>query len=201
MTDSSSPTHPTDETVAAYLEGLLPPPDRTVLETHLGACEYCRARVVLASRALETAPSRRFPVRRRPMLVALLAAASLAGVLLLSRSAAGPVARSEIRAAEQEAVVPAVRIVGPRRGTTVEPATLRFIWSALAPDALYQVTVSAADGRMIWSARTADTIAAPPREVLRQLQPGRHYFWRVDALLSNLRSVTSADQPFQVSPR
>ncbi len=198
MTDSSAPTHPTDETVAAYLEGILPASDRTGLETHLGGCEYCRARLGLAARALETAPRPRAQLRR-PLIVAALAA-SIAGVFLLSRSSP-PVTPSEVRGAEQEVTQPAVRVVGPLRGATVNPATLRFIWSTLEPNALYQVTLSAKDGKMLWTARTADTVAAPPDNVLQQLQRGQQYFWRVDALLTNLRSVTSSDQRFQVSPR
>jgi hypothetical protein len=202
MADSSSPTHPTDETVAAYLEAVLPASDRTVLEAHLGDCEYCRARLVLASRTLESSPRLRSEQRRRPLIIAALAAAAaLAGVLLLPRPVIRPaVEPAEVRGAEQ-VTAPAVRIVGPLRGATIDANKLRFVWAPTGPDALYQVTVSAADGRMLWTERTSDTIAAPPGEILRQLKPGQRYFWRVDALLSTLRSATSADQPFQVSPK
>ncbi|HEX6432812.1 MAG TPA: hypothetical protein VFZ87_01150, partial [Gemmatimonadales bacterium] len=133
-----------------------------------------------------------------PVVVAALAA-SIAGVLLLSRqSPTGP--PSELRGAEQEVTQPALRVVGPLRGSSVNPATLRFIWLSLEPNALYQVTLSAKDGKMLWTERTADTVAAPPDDVRRQLERGQQYFWRVDALLTNLRSVTSSDQRFQVSP-
>jgi hypothetical protein len=54
---------------------------------------------------------------------------------------------------------------------------------------------------MLWTTRTSDTIAAPPADVLQELQTGQQYFWRVDALLTSLRSVTSSDQRFRVSPR
>lgn len=198
MTDSSTASHPSDETVAAYLEGVIPRAERASLETHIGACEYCRARLALADRALETAPRRRAPIYWRPMVAAALAA-SLAGVILLSRSVP-PVTPSETRGAEQEVAQPSVRIVGPLPGATVEPAALRFIWSPLEPDALYQVTISAGDGKMLWTARTADTVATPPADVRHRMQPGQSYFWRVDALLTNLRSVTSSDQRFSVSP-
>jgi Putative zinc-finger len=197
MTESSDPTHPTDETVAAYLEGVATQAERASLEKHLDDCEYCRARLVLAGHALDSAPRARSQMRWKPIVAAALAA-SLAGVLLLSRSApeASP---SPVRGSSQEVAQPAVRILAPLRGTTVAAATLRFVWSTQEPDALYQVTLSAADGRMLWTSRTADTAAAPPAEVLRDMQPGQPYFWRVDALLSNLRSLTSSDQRFQVS--
>jgi hypothetical protein len=83
----------------------------------------------------------------------------------------------------------------------VDPATLRFIWSSQEANALYQLTLSASDGKMLWTTRTSDTIATPPADILKKLQPGQQYFWRVDALLTSLRSVTSSDQRFQVSPR
>jgi Putative zinc-finger len=202
MIDSSSPDHPTDETVAAYLESVLPASERALLETHLRGCEYCRARLMLAGRALHTAPRTLSGARRlRRTMVGLAAAASVAGILLLSRPAERPVAEpSEIRAAELEADAPALRTIGPRRSATVDGDTLHLIWASLGPDVLYQVTVSAVDGKMLWTERTTDTIAAPSGEMLQQLRPGQRYFWRVDALLPTLRSVTSGDQPFQVSP-
>jgi hypothetical protein len=201
MTDSP-PSHPTDETVAAYLESVLPASDRALLERHLGECEYCRARLALAGHALETAPRPLSEVRRRRnLLVGLAAAASIAGVLLLSRLPAAPTSEpSELRAAGQEMSSPALRLIGPLRGDTVVPGELRFQWSGVGSDALYQVTLSASDGRILWTERTADTIAVPPGEILPRLQAGQPYFWRVDALLSTLRSVTSGDQPFQVAP-
>jgi hypothetical protein len=199
MTDSFTPPHPTDESVAAYLEGVAHEAERASLENHLGDCEYCRARLVLAGRALVTAPHPRAQVRWRPLVAAALAA-SLAGVLLLSRSAP-QVTPSTVRGSSQELAQPAVRILAPLRGTTVDAATLRFIWSPQEPNALYQVTLSAADGKMLWTSLSSDTSAAPPKQILRQLEPGRPYFWRVDAILTNLRSVTSSDQRFQVSHR
>jgi Putative zinc-finger len=197
MPDSPA-AHLTDETVAAYLERVLPISERSEIDRHLGDCDDCRARVALAGHVLQTAP-REHSYWRRLALPGLAAAAVLAGVLLLSRPAAGPVTPSEIRGAGQESSMPAVHIVGPLRGASIATDALRFIWSGVGSEALYQVTVSAADGQMLWSTRTADTISAPPPELLRQLRPGQRYFWRVDALLPTLRSVTSADQPFQIS--
>jgi hypothetical protein len=200
MPDSSTPAdHPTDETLAAYIEAVLSSADRSWVNAHLGECEYCRSRLVLASHALETAPA---PRARRPLVplaAGLLAAAGLAGVLLLSRSVVQPEpAAPPVRGAE-ETRLPPLSIVEPLRGASVNPRRLRFVWGSVSSDVLYQVTLSAADGRVLWTDRISDTVVAPPAAILRALQPSQLYFWRVDALLPNLQSVTSGDQRFQVA--
>jgi hypothetical protein len=198
----SSPvtTHPADEDLAAYLDGILSTADRVRLEGHLSGCEYCRSRVALAVHALKGAQhGRRFSRWARVALAAVAAAAALSGVLLLTRRAVRTAPPIEVRAPEPEAGTPALRIVQPSRGSTVAPSELRFVWRSLGSDVLYQVTVSAVDGRTLWNARTSDTVNVPPPEAVRRLEPGQNYFWRVDALLSNLRSVTSGDQRFEVS--
>jgi hypothetical protein len=200
MPHSSSADHPTDEAVAAYLEAALSPGERAQVEAHLGDCEYCRSRLVLASQVLETAPPSRTQRRVFPLAAGLLAAAGLAGVLLLSRSAVEQPSSSPVRAAE-EMSLPPVRTLGPTRGTAVDAGRLRFVWRSISSDVLYQVTLSAADGQVLWTGRTSDTVATPPPATLQQLESGQSYFWRVDALLANLQSVTSGDQRFEVSPR
>ena len=117
MPDSSTPAaHPTDETLAAYIEAVLPSADRFEVNAHLGDCEYCRSRLVLASQALQTAPALRSRRRLMPVAAGLLAAAGLAGVLLLSRTAVAPEpADSPVRAAE-ETSLPALRTLVPEAG-------------------------------------------------------------------------------------
>lgn len=192
------PTHPTDESVAAYIDAVLSPVERGRVDAHLSDCEYCRSRLLLASRTLQTAPA---PRRARPLfpLAAGLLAAGLAGVLLLSRSSGEPAATPDTLRATEETSLPALRPLGPHRGSTVPRDDLRFVWAPVSPDVLYQVTVSAADGRVLWTGRTTDTIATLPGTTLGEIEPGEAYFWRVDALLSNLQSVTSGDQQFRVS--
>src|SRR4051812_30717173 len=101
MPHSSAADHPTDETMAAYLDSALSPGERAKVESHLSDCEYCRSRVALASQVLETAPPLRTRRRVFPVAAGLLAAAGLAGVLLLSRSAVAPPSSSPVRAAEE----------------------------------------------------------------------------------------------------
>jgi hypothetical protein len=201
MSDPPPPLpHPGDEEVAAYLEGTLASAERTPLETHLANCEYCRARLVLAGGALGSAPRPRSQTRALwGVLTGLAAAAAVAGVVLVWRPTTRTERPAEVRAPEQEATGPQLRVVAPVGGATVPTAELRFTWLGLGSDVLYQVTLSAADGRTLWSTRTSDTTASPPPETLRELVAGQHYFWRVDALFPSLRSVTSGDRRFEIS--
>jgi hypothetical protein len=201
MPDSPTPAnHPTDETLAAYIEAVLSSADRDQVNAHLGECEYCRSRLVLASHAIQTAPAApRTRKRHVPLAAGLLAAAGLAGVLLLSRSAVQPEPAAPPVRAVEETSLPPLPTLEPLPGASVDPRRLRFAWGSVSPDVLYQITLSAGDGRVLWSNRTGDTVVEPPTAVLHALQPGQRYFWRVDALLANLQSVTSGDQRFQVA--
>jgi hypothetical protein len=200
MLDSPTPeAHPTDETLAAYIEAVLSSADRDQVNAHLGECEYCRSRLVLASHAIQTAPAPRTGRRHVRLAAGLLAAAGLAGVLLLSRSVVQPEHPAPSIRAVEETSLPPLSILRPLPGASVDPRRLRFAWGSVSPDVLYQVTLSAADGRVLWSNRTSDTLVEPPAAILHALQPGQRYFWRVDALLANLQSVTSGDQRFQVA--
>lgn len=198
MAGSSVPSaHPTDESVAAYIDAVLSPPERAQLDAHLGDCEYCRSRLVLASQVLQTAPLSRRSRRLLPIAATLLAA-GIAGVLL-SRSAVERSAAPNSERAAEEVALPPLHTLQPARGAAVDLDGLRLVWASLSPDALYQVTLSEADGRVLWTERTSDTVATPPPETLPRLKAGQTYFWRVDALFSNLQSVTSGDQQFQVT--
>jgi hypothetical protein len=192
--------HPTDEDVAAYLESVLPDQERAVLEAHAADCEYCQARLALAAETVATAPGTR---RRRLLYPAALvaAAAGLAAVLWLpGRTVERPV-QSEFRAAVEGTPAQQLRGIRPPRGGLIGVEAPQLIWSALGADALYQVTLSAADGSRLWSARTSDTTAILPASVVGRLRNSDRYFWRVDGLLPNLQSVTTGDQAFSVADR
>ena len=195
------PAHPSDEDVAAYLDRVLSPSGRAAVQAHLADCEECRDRLMLASEIRRTAPT----VERRPRwlplgLSAAAVAAIVASVLLLPKPAAREaVEPAEFRAPAQELEARLLRAHAPARNATLRADTLRLTWSAAGDDATYQVTLSAADGRMLWSGRVTDTSVTLPPEITDQLRSGQRYFWRVDALLPELRAMTTGEQPFQVS--
>ncbi len=77
------------------------------------------------------------------------------------------------------------------------PVTFR--WEGLGDGVLYDFALVAPDGNVIWSTRTTQDSVSLPRNVEAQLGPGR-YYWRTDALLPDLTSATTGQQPFQVAP-
>jgi hypothetical protein len=195
--DAASP-HPSDGDVAAYLEAVLPDQERATLETHVSDCEYCQARLALAGEAVATAPR----THRRRLLypAALLAtAAGVAALLLLPARSVERPAQSEFRATSESTAAQRLHIIHPSRGGLILTNAPQLIWSGLGTDALYQITVSTADGAVLWSERTGDTTATLPPRIVGGLQNGNRYFWRVDGLLPNLQSVSTGDQPFSVA--
>jgi hypothetical protein len=209
MTTTSSPRtyvtaedgaslHPSDGDVAAYLEAVLPDRERVALEAHVADCEYCQARLALAGEVVGTAPRTR---RRRLLYPAALiaAAAGLAAVLLVPGRTVEPTPQSEFRTPAEGTAGQRLRIIQPSRGGSIRSEAPRLIWSGLGADALYQITISTADGSVLWSERTSDTTVVPPVTVAGRLRSGERYFWRVDGLLPNLRSVTTGDQPFSLA--
>jgi anti-sigma factor RsiW len=196
-TDSDPASHPPDGEIAAYIEGVLPADDRVGFEAHFADCEYCRSRLILARELVATAPR----LRRRNLLFPaslIAAAATIAGLLLLPGRAADPLDRAEFRAGALNEVQ-RIQLLQPPRGGTLRKESPLLIWAAIEKDALYQITLSTAAGSVLWTERMADTVATVPAATVSRLRPGERYFWRVDALLPNLRSVTTGDQPFLVT--
>jgi hypothetical protein len=69
-----------------------------------------------------------------------------------------------------------------------------FQWRSRQGDS-YRVTVLTESGEPVWTAETTDTSISLPTGIT--LEPGRGYFWRVDAVADGL-SATSGVQRFQV---
>lgn len=196
--DDASP-HPSDGDVAAYLEAVLSDRDRVALEAHAADCEYCQARLALAGETVATAPG---TTRRLLYPAALIAAAAgLAALMLVpGRTVEQPV-QSEFRTTIEGPAAQQLRTIHPSRGGLIQAQTPELIWSGLGTDALYQITLSTADGSVLWSERTSDTTATLPAAVVGRLRNDGRYFWRVDGLLPNLQSETTGDQPFSVADR
>ena len=199
MSTHPSMTHPSDEDFAAYLARTLRSDARAVLEAHAAHCPRCRTLLAHAGPVVAALPPERPARWRRPALAvgAGLVAAGLVAVVLLRAPASMHRARD---AGYRDAQTPhqALQVVIPPTGTQVDRHALRFTWRPPASATLYEITLSAADGQLLWSARLEDTTVTPPAEVTSRLEVGRRYFWRVDALLGDLRSVGSGEQALEI---
>ena len=181
--------HLTPEALAGYLDDDLSREEQQRVVLHLARCTECRVELA------DVRQLQRTRVRRRwvPFLVPAAAAAALVLVTALPRDGAKP---SDIRSrSDSEAhlgIVSPVGIVTPAPSAEIGPGPISFIWRSAGPGASYVITVQEADGRPVWTSALADTTVALPDSIV--LAPGRHWFWYVDGLLPNGRSLSTGVQ-------
>ena len=183
------------ETVAAYVEGLLERPRQEETERHLATCRACRDEVVEVRGLLAA----QHPAVRRLRLFVPLAAAAAALLMV-----GVPLARTWNVEANQPAVArtPEERsgglsVVAPLPDASVASGTSpRFVWHAADPGSRFTLTLVDDGGAALWTIETGDTSVALPPDV--SLSPGRTYFWYVDALGTDGRSLTSGATRFVV---
>jgi hypothetical protein len=176
---------------------------RAEFVAHLAACARCRHAVVSLAGALgdpkvAAEVSRLVSPRlgRRVAWVAagMAAAALLLFVLLPSRdrtSTGGP----SLRGGEGTGTV---AVVAPVEGEAVRAESVAFVWHRFASGVQYRLTVTDEKGDVAWSAPSSDTTLVPGAAT--HLQPGRTYFWYVDALLPDGRSATSGVRRLRTAP-
>ena len=188
---SPSTPHLDPGEVARLAAGTSDPAERERVEVHLAACDVCTAEVVAAWRFGGRRP------RRGGWIAAWAAAAALlAGVLLWPPRRSAPEGET-VRGREEQGVSQALVIISPREREVVGPG-VQLTWRSHQGVATYKLAVDDANGDSVWAATTADTTVGLPATLA--LARGASYFWYVDALLSEGRSVTSGIHEFRVSP-
>jgi hypothetical protein len=193
MAEAESATgHITDDQLAGYLDRSLSSGAREQVEGHLADCAECRAEVLATARLLRSKKS------RKQWYVGSSLVAAAAVVLLVvanpfSTSTPGEAAlRGPLDPGNQ-----LISAVGPEDDATIGRDGLTFVWSAIEPDARYHITLTNARGDDLWRDETTDTSMTVPASV--NLVPGESYFWYVDALLLDGRSVTSGTRRFELT--
>jgi hypothetical protein len=188
--------HPSAEDIAAYLSGRLAQASSVALEQHLVECAECRQVVTSARRVLRT---HRAPQRLVWMVPSAAAAMLLIAVLIrVPGSTVGdePL-RSDSDAAGSESEL-TIAVVAPRDGEVVPGQPIVFVWRAQNGGPLYRLSLTEASGRQMWSGETTDTTLSMPAEV--PVVGGQTYFWSVDALGADGRSLTSRSKRFSIAP-
>jgi anti-sigma factor RsiW len=181
-------THLPPEALAGYLDDALPGEERRQVELHLASCAECRTELAEV-RELQRA-------RRRRRWVAVLAPAAAAAVLLviaLPRQAETPSGIRSRSDAEQP-----LGIVSPTPSAEAAPGPITFTWRSAGPGAGYTFTLQEASGRVVWTSAVADTVTVLPDSIA--LAPGRTWFWVVDALLPDGRSLSTGIQRLRPRP-
>jgi hypothetical protein len=105
--------------------------------------------------------------------------------------------RSDSGAAGSESAL-TIPVVAPRDGEVVSSGPIVFVWRAQNGGPLYRLSLTEASGRQMWSGETTDTTLSMPADVL--LDRGQAYFWTVDALGTDGRSLTTRSKRFSIAP-
>jgi hypothetical protein len=88
-------------------------------------------------------------------------------------------------------------LVSPRDGATIGSVHTRFRWQRNAQSTVYSFLLYEVNRTLVWSALVRDTSLAIPQSV--QLQRGRTYLWRVEAILPDETTVRSELHAFTLS--
>ena len=185
--------HLTPEEIASYLSRTATTAESVVIERHLVACEPCRRDL---QEGWELANGRR---RVRWFAVGVTAAAAAVALFLVPATRFGSGERSEtvFRAGQAERTL-TFEALTPADGGTVDPDTVVFRWRSGGVQVHYHLTLTDANGDIVWEATTPDTTVSIAPTL--RLPGARRYFWYVDALLEGARSSTTGVREFMTEP-
>ena len=190
-----------EESIAAVVDGAMEPGARSAAARHLASCPRCRAAVASVVRgladadvvreinAIDSGRGRRSTRFTRFILPALAAAAL---VFLVVRPRAEDDDGSRHRAPTITAAAAPVPLAPV--AAVAEAHVLR--WSGVPGADRYHVTVFDAQGRSVYDAQLADTVAAVPDSVV--LIAGKSYLWSVEARIGWDRWSSSPLTEFSV---
>ena len=223
-----TPFCPEDQQIAEYFEEKLPEAERDHLERHLADCRFCLARLGMLQRlaqnpiapripedVLATAKSMRRANVSQPRRVPAWAAAAVLVVAVGVLWQFVPVREigqlelprihmtepsSEVR--ETRSVDPAAlgpRFLAPVEGRGITPDASLFRWTAVPSSLYYEVRVVSDSGDLLWQERVEGTEWRLPGDLA--LTPGLEYFVRVDAYLTDAKTLQSDYLLFRTGER
>lgn len=182
--------------IAAYLTEELTTEQLEQVEDHLSRCPECRDEIAVVAEVVGGAKRK----SRRPVAgIAVAAAAIVAAILLIQSptdiSTSGPVMRDGSESAEEPVQM---AVVFPENGADVVLDSLKFVWRGAEAMATYRFTLTQANGDVLWTQSTPDTVLTLTSEV--GVRSGQTYFWYVDALLPEGRTSTTGTYLFRTRP-
>jgi hypothetical protein len=183
--------------MAAYLSGTISATEREMVESHLADCRSCRQQVISARRLLHPQRANRPLLWIAPAAAAAVVAWIAFGPSLGPRRPVDDVVRGNQDSVTADAAA-TLLVISPVNGDTVERAGVVFAWRGTGGQPLFRLTLSDVSGKELWSEQTRDTTLVLPGNV--SLDPGRTYFWYVDALGADGRSLTTRTRRFSTVP-
>lgn len=214
-----------DRQLAEYFDGVLADDERHALERHLADCSFCLARVGALGRLESTQTAKRVPEdvlatakqmtqKGRPRWARQAPAWAAAAVLTLAL--ASMIDRNGETVNEQGVVPPAISgvpygvgqlrnvewagqkldVVFPAPDAEVGAGTV-IRWSEIPGNTQYNIFILTSEGDVLWTERLAATewaIAQAP-----SISAGDTYYFRVEALLSDGRTISSKHRAFRMA--
>ena len=213
-----TPFCPEDQEIAEYFDGVATAVERIKLENHLANCRFCLARIGMLQRLREDPVAKRIPeevlatakaVRRVPLRRSGRAPAWAAAAVILiavglysqldvstpmGRDALPRIHESEPsgNSAATRSIDPAAlgpRFLAPEEGLAIASGDGTFSWTAVPHSLYYQLRIVSDEGDLLWQERVDGTEWKLPSGLV--LSPGAEYFVRVDAYLSEAKSLQS----------
>jgi anti-sigma factor RsiW len=203
---------PPEQKIAAFVDGVLPPDERTALQHHVDTCASCFDLIATLSTldaqavpdiqpdlqraALHRPMPRRWLFRQLPALGA--AAAVLLAVAwwklperpLAPTTAPVLVAPATPKSGDAKRSMPSsvITVEQPRDGEAIDGQP-EVRWTAPAEAVTFEVVVTSAAGDTLWQRRLAGTVRST--RVESKLPPGQAYYLWVAAYLPEGRRLTS----------
>ena len=187
--------HLTAEDVTAFLDRRMATDERTAVEAHLADCRQCREELAAVKRLLVARP-----IGRPMMLIPIgLAAAAALAFVLLNTNRVDPGTSTERLRTAPGVTLPAdassqIATRSPADGDTIGTVATAMLWSAVAGEPTYRLTLTDASGQPVWTTTTTDTSVTLPQNVV--LQSRKTYFWYVDALRADGRAASTGVRRF-----
>ena len=200
MSEISAPLdeHLSSDDVAAYVESRVSDAERRRIDSHLSACDLCRAEIIEVRSMIRSVP----PARMAPRTLGVIGAVAAGLVLIaipwrdLRRSATGGADVATERAVLPDAGRDSVVIVAPVPNASVVSEPLTFVWLRGVNDAQFRVTLLNTRGDIRWVTTTRDSAVVVPDSAIRYA--GESYVFYVDALRADGTSARSSPRTFTV---
>ena len=207
--------HLTASELAGYVDHALDADAHRAAEEHLEQCAQCRHEamaimtvadsyeanapvVEVRAHTAAAAPARSRAGWRQVAIGSGVLAAGLVLSLVARRPDGGdePIAAVRAPYTSARAGETVVAAAAPADGATIPARGAVFSWYRATTDT-YRFTLATQSGEPVWSRETSDTSVALPAAV--SLEPGRTYFWHVDAIADGIVAASAARQ-FMVAP-
>jgi len=198
-----TPFCPDEHDIAAFVDGELDDSSRLLIERHLPDCPVCVGRVGQLTRLMradvaaepdETSGTDRKLFEAVPQWA--VAATVVLAIIWVSWSPDTTEVNDVRDVRNIESVLAPPQILAPDSGVLAGRDGLLIRWTEVPGSLYYEVRVVSDIGDLLNEARVEQTEWTLAEEI--KLEPGREYYLRVDAYLSDSKAISSQHIPFRL---